>query len=219
MRTWRRQPVSSKVFCEGLQAIEWTAEERGLAGLSELTGLSWQMDMESFFEAWVETIAEQVATASGGRLRVGRKEQTRVALDWRPPQLGAQRSLVPDIVIERADCTMVIDAKYKSHAEELRMAGSRSLDDAIRERHRADLLQVLAYSTLFDTSRVVACLVYPCLPATFASLRDRGQLISRTVVPAGTRRVEFVLASAPMGSNAQETISALSHAFLQPLVA
>jgi hypothetical protein len=218
LEAWRRQPVSSRVFCEGLQAIEWTAEERGLAGLSELAGLSWQLDMETFFEAWVETLAERVANASGGRVRVGRKEQTRVALDWRPPQAGAQRSLVPDIVVERADCTMVIDAKYKSHADELRILGWRNLDDVIRERHRADLLQVLAYSTLFDAPRVVACLVYPCLPETYASLRDRGQLVARAVVPAGGRTVELVLATAPMGTGADETVAALAHALLRPLV-
>lgn len=217
LESWRRQPVNSRVFSEGLQAIEWTVDERGLAGLSELAGLSWQLDMKTFFEAWVETIAEQVARATGARLRVGRKEQTRVALDWRPPNLGSQRSLVPDVVVERSDCTLVIDAKYKAHAEELEHFGWRSLDDVIRERHRSDLLQVLAYSTLFNTPRVVACLVYPCRPATYESLRERGRLVTRATVPAGDRHVELVLATAPMGANAEELAAQLAQVLLHPL--
>jgi hypothetical protein len=38
-------------FVEGLQAIDWTVEERGLAGLSDLEGIAWTMPMELFFEA------------------------------------------------------------------------------------------------------------------------------------------------------------------------
>lgn len=209
--------MNSKVFSEGLQAIEWTVEERGLAGLSELSGLSWQMDMETFFEAWVETLAEQLARTVGGRLRSGRRSQTRVALEWTPPHVGSQRSLIPDIVVERSDCTIVIDAKYKSHAEEIGLGGWRNLDEVIRERHRADLLQVLAYSTLFDTSRVVACLIYPCRRETYASLLERKQLVTRAAIAAGNRRIELVLASAPMGADAEGVVAELAKVVHQPL--
>ncbi len=217
LESWRRQPVSTRVFSEGLRAIEWTVEERGLAGLSDLAGLSWQLDMEKFFEAWVETLAERIARASGARLRAARRDQTRVALDWRPAWLGSQRSLVPDVVVERSDCSLVIDAKYKAHAEELEHFGWRGLDEVIRDRHRSDLLQVLAYSTLFDTPRVVACLVYPCRPDTYESLRERGRLVTRAVVPAGSRQVELALATAPMGASADATVRAVAQMFLNPL--
>ena len=33
----------------GLQAIEWTADERGLAGVSDLEGIPWTMPMNEFF--------------------------------------------------------------------------------------------------------------------------------------------------------------------------
>lgn len=216
---WRRQPVSTRVFSEGLQAIEWTVEERGLAGLSELAGLSWRLDMETFFEAWVETLADQVARACGARVRAGRKEQTRAVLEWRPPWMGSQRALVPDVVVERSDCTLVIDAKYKAHVEELDAFGWRGLDAAIREHHRSDLLQVLAYSTLFDSPRVVACLVYPCRPETYASLRERDTLVTRAVVPAGGRQVELALASAPMGGDGEATVDVLVSMVRKPLQA
>jgi hypothetical protein len=36
---WMQGPMRSTQFMDGLQAIEWTAEERGLAGLSDLEGI------------------------------------------------------------------------------------------------------------------------------------------------------------------------------------
>src|SRR5690606_5923823 len=45
-KTWSRGHLLSRVFREGIQAIDWTADERGLAGLSDLAGLAWRMDME-----------------------------------------------------------------------------------------------------------------------------------------------------------------------------
>lgn len=112
---WQRRTLRTDVFLRGVEAIEWTAEERGLAGLSDLQGLPWAMSMEQFFEAWVETIMSHVVRRIGGELRCARERQTVVPLNWDPPYLGSQKSLIPDLVIEREDATIVVDAKYKEH--------------------------------------------------------------------------------------------------------
>ena len=39
-QVWQRRTLSSEVFRRGVEAIEWTAEERGLAGLSDLAGIA-----------------------------------------------------------------------------------------------------------------------------------------------------------------------------------
>ena len=53
---WRgRQTLSRSAVDDGVEAIEWTADHRGLAGLADLRGMPWQMEMSEFFEAWVET--------------------------------------------------------------------------------------------------------------------------------------------------------------------
>lgn len=54
-----------------------------------------------------------------------------------------------------------MDAKYKSHFAEIDEHGWRQMADDIRERHRADLHQVLAYSTLFHAPEITATLAYP----------------------------------------------------------
>lgn len=205
----QRQTISTRVFREGLQAIDWTAEERGLAGLSDLAGLSWRMDMEVFFEAWVEAIADRAARRTGARLISGRLGQTKVPLDWVPPSLGSQRSLVPDIVLHRDDVVMVIDAKYKRHAAEIEQHGWLAVDSDIREQHRADVLQALAYSTLFDAPRVVACLAYPASVQTWKSLSERERVYSRARVRTGGRQVELALMAVPLSGKAEEAASVL----------
>src|SRR5260370_36094536 len=120
--------------------------------------------MDKFLEAWVETVFRIVAQRTGGKMRVGRKGETTRPINWEPPYLGSQKSLVPDIWIAWDSATVIIDAKYKRHWEELQRTSWSSLESEIREQHRTDLFQVLAYANLARTSRVIACLVYPCSP-------------------------------------------------------
>jgi hypothetical protein len=203
-RTWHRDPFPNLAFRDGLQAIDWTVDERGLAGLTEMSGLSWRMDMETFFEAWVETLSERAARRTGAQLRSGRLEQTRVPLAWRPPSLGTQQSLLPDLVIERPDVVVVIDAKYKRHAEQVARLGWSGVDERLRDEHRDDVLQALAYSTLFDAPRVVSCLAYPAPPEQWAALDEAGRTVARTRVPANGRDVELVLMSVPLSGDVEE---------------
>ncbi|MCC6364590.1 MAG: hypothetical protein IT165_13800 [Bryobacterales bacterium] len=76
MQVWLRRPLRTDVFTQGLQAIEWTVDERGLAGLSDLEGIPWMMPMEQFFEAWVETVLRTVARKTGDALKTGRRRET-----------------------------------------------------------------------------------------------------------------------------------------------
>lgn len=199
LAAWHRRPLSTRPFIEGLEAIGWTIEERGLAGLSDLSGLPWRLEMERFFEAWVEAIVEQLARLTGATVRSGRKEQTRTHLSWNPPYTGSQRSLLPDVVMDRGDLVVIFDAKYKQHLEEIDWVGWRQAEEELRDHHRGDLMQVLAYSTLFDARRIVACLVYPCRPKTYESLVARKRAFSRAMVLGPHRKVEVALAAAPMG--------------------
>jgi hypothetical protein len=196
---WHQHPLSTRVFRDGLAAIDWTVEERGLGGLSELSGLAWRLDMEAFFEAWVETLADHASRLHGAQLRAGRTSATKVPLDWRPASTGSQRSLVPDVVMQRSDVVVVLDAKYKRHAQEIERLGWTNVDESLREQHRNDVLQALAYSTLFDAPRVVACLVYPAAPDVWQALVDRGRDCMRARVRSGARHVEIALLAVPMG--------------------
>ncbi len=208
-QVWQRGPVRTDVFRRGVEAIEWTAEERGLAGLSDLRGLPWAMSMEQFFEAWVEALMSRVARQIGGTMRSGRERQTVVPLNWDPPYLGSQRSLVPDLVIEREDTTIIVDAKYKEHWEEMQERRWADLEEELRDRHRADLLQVLAYSTVARTPKVLVCLAYPCNEERWLSLRARNLLLHRASLPTAERRVELVLAAFPLSTRVATDVATL----------
>jgi hypothetical protein len=110
-----QRAMRSTQFIDGLQAIEWTAEERGLAGLSDLEGIPWTMPMNDFFEAFAETVLQSIAQRLGAHLKVGRRRETTHPISWSPPFVGSQRSLIPDIWQEWQDTTLIVDAKYKRH--------------------------------------------------------------------------------------------------------
>ncbi|MFB6232350.1 MAG: hypothetical protein ABEL04_14465 [Salinibacter sp.] len=207
-----RQPLRQEVFERGLEAIEWTLEERGLAGLGELSGLPWRLPMDTFFEAWVETVAERYCKLRGGTLQTGREDETVVPLSWNPPYLGSQSSLRPDLVIDKGDQTIILDAKYKSHWEELDAQEWRQTRQSLRDQHRTDLLQVLAYANLADKSHVTTCLIYPCHHSTWESLAERDRLAHRAELGAGSRTVELVLAAVSMETSPDEAAQALKAA-------
>jgi 5-methylcytosine-specific restriction endonuclease McrBC regulatory subunit McrC len=94
--------------------------------------------------------------------------------------------------------TVIVDAKYKRHWEELQDGGWSGQTDELRERHRADLLQVLAYANLVGTRDVVCCLVYPCSMTTWESLVRRGRLFHQSELPNRGRRVRVWLTAMPM---------------------
>jgi hypothetical protein len=198
--SWLRSRLTTDSFRDGIQAIEWTVQDRGLAGLSDLEGLPWSMSMDEFFEAWVETVLAGVARKIGGVLRTGRQRETVTPLSWDPPYLGSQKSLVPDLVLEREDQTIIVDAKYKEHWEEMQRTRWTNLDEDIRERHREDLFQVLAYANLSTKQRTVVCLVYPCREETWKSLRERSMLFNRASIGVGTRRVDLALTALPIST-------------------
>jgi len=201
IEAWQRRPLTSAAFHDGLRAVQWTVDDRGLAGLSDLEGIPWTLSMDAFFEAWIETVFGEVARRVGGHLRVGRKRETVRALRWSPGWVGGQQSLVPDFVLESDAFTMIIDAKYKRHWEEM--------SEPSRAEHRHDLLQVLAYANLAQQQRVIACLAYPCRPQTWEALRQRQALIQRTSINVGTRSIEVWLTALPMNASTDAVVSPL----------
>lgn len=207
-----RTPLRSDVFDEGLEAIEWTAEERGLAGLCELEGLPWVMNMDQFFEAWVECVLERVSRHTGGVLRRGRLRQTIVPLRWDRPSTGTQLSLLPDFLLEAPDFTLIVDAKYKRHFEEFAATARYEVPKETREAHREDIFQVLAYAALFVSKRRVAMLVYPCRKETWASLQRRRLLIQKASVQITGQGCDLWLSAFPMEARADEAAEPLIEA-------
>ena len=207
--SWFRAPLASKSFFDGLNAITWSTEETGLGGMTDWRGLPWAMSMDQFYEAWVETIFQRFTRRYGGRLRVGRRRETITPIAWERPFFGSQKYLLPDLVIEQEERTIFVDAKYKDHWETLQHQRWLDLENELRERHRDDLLQVLAYSTLSDNKATTVCLAYPSNLEKWASLRERRMVSNRAAIYAGKRKIDLAMVALPIGEKVDEMVSEL----------
>jgi hypothetical protein len=93
-----------------------------------------------------------------------------------------------------------VDAKYKSHFAEIDESGWRRMADDIRESHRSDLHQVLAYTSLFDAEEITATLAYPLRRQTWLALKARGLDRSVADVFHGQRHISVELWGLPFGA-------------------
>ena len=175
-----------------------------MAGLSDLARHTLADAHGSFLRSLGRNRLNRVARQVGGVLRAGRRGETVSPLSWDPPHLGSQRTLVPDMILEVEGTSFIVDAKYKRHWEEFQSGPYHEQDVGLRDSHRADLHQVLAYANLAQTNNVVCCLVYPCALDTWKSLALRNRLFLRAELPNQRRRVHVWLTAMPMGATADD---------------
>jgi 5-methylcytosine-specific restriction endonuclease McrBC regulatory subunit McrC len=175
------------------------AEKRGLGGEARLDGLAWHLALEQLWEIYVEAIIRHDAAGEGAEVRAGRLGETTFPLQWSDRAQRSLGSLVPDIVVRKDRSVRVVDAKYKAHLAEIDEAGWRRMGQEVRESHRADLHQVLAYAALYDADQVTASLVYPLKPATYERLRTQGRERSVAELLHGGRVVRLELRGLPFG--------------------
>ncbi len=179
-----------------LEAIGWVRDERGLGGSRSLDGLAWSLATDQLWEAWVESLFAALAQRTGARLGTARQGSTRRPILWRSP-VHTLGHLAPDLVLQWPDRTVWIDAKYKAHLLEIQQRGWRAVPDDLREAHRADLHQAIAYASLADTVTVETWLVYPIVSDIANPIPS--QVMSRAEISSGSRKVRLVLGGLPFG--------------------
>ena len=169
--------LPSDILRNGLQALGWIVDERGLAGEVDIDGLAWTLPMYELFERWVGHLVSCWAKSTGGEVRVGYRGQTNVALDWSRRSVDALRSLIPDFVVRRDDQVFIFDAKYKRHFEEFDEQRWFDMRDELHAEHRHDVHQVLAYSALYQATTISAALIYPMRLSQWERLARRNQTV------------------------------------------
>ena len=115
---------------------------------------AWRMDYAEFFERYVQYICKRVAQLKGAHCHANAKYNVSG-----PRPAWTLHYLEPDVVLEKGDKQIVIDAKYKSHM--LNVNGSR---DELKEIFREDFHQVLAYSSFSGSLKKNVMLFYPYNP-------------------------------------------------------
>jgi hypothetical protein len=191
--------LRSTAIRQGIEALGWIVDERGLGGGQEQDGLPWVLSLDRLWEAYVEAMFRREVAETGGVVKAGRLGETVFPLIWSDPTHRSLGHLVPDLVIHRGRSVQIVDAKYKAHLAELDASGWHRFADEARESHRHDLHQVLAYAALYEADVVTATLVYPLRRSTWEHLRLRGRDVARAELAHGGRRVQLELRGIPFG--------------------
>jgi hypothetical protein len=193
-------PLLERAVSSGLEAIGWVRDERGLGGGRQMDGLAWSLPLDRLWEDHVAArVAEQVRR-EGGLLRLGRRRETVAPLHWTDPAHRSLGHLQPDIVVTRRSSVWIVDAKYKAHFADLDEGSWRDMAESLRESHRADVHQVLAYCSLFDAPEITATLAYPLRRDTWESLSRRRLDRSVANLYHGARHVRLELWGLPFSS-------------------
>lgn len=183
----------------GFSAIRWVLDERGLAGRTDLDGLAWRIVMHELFENWVELLVRQWAKDFGGRVSCARKFDSLSPINWERSGLGSLSSLVPDVVVETEEETFVFDAKYKGFFEETDHWGNPTqLQESIKQQHRHDMHQVLAYSSMYKTPRLTAALVYPTTSDKWRILSQCGKDVTIGTLDGPGRQIRLAIVAVPI---------------------
>lgn len=114
---------------------------------------AWRIDSAELFERFVQYVLGQVGQINGANVISNNKFP--IWGEHRPSWI--LRYLEPDVILHKGDTLYFADAKYKAH-----MLNTQSSTDAFKEAFRADLHQVLAYSSFDASKNKTALLVYPC---------------------------------------------------------
>lgn len=176
---------------DATEAMLWIAEQRGLGGAGGHPGLAWDLTISDLWEEWVRTFARDLAPHCG--LIASSDGEVRRQLRWEG-SLTSMSSLAPDVGLFASDRTIWLDAKYKAHLAAIGRHQWSGVSEWVREAHRADLHQALAYTSLSDSATVDTILVYPSLSTVGTPLI---QTIAR--VTSGKRTIRLILAALPFG--------------------
>ena len=113
---------------------------------------AWRIDSAELFERYVQYVCNQLCKIKSGALAANPK----YSIHAKPylPKWGL-KYLEPDAVVNIGDMCIFIDAKYKAHM----MNSGES--DILKDSFRADIHQVLAYSSFTSKSAKMAWILYP----------------------------------------------------------
>jgi hypothetical protein len=113
---------------------------------------AWRVDFSDVFEKFVQFIFKEVAKEAGGKLFSNFKihSKTFKHYSWE------LKHVEPDAIYKNEKIMIFIDAKYKSN-----LYNKFDKSEILKEDHRHDLHQILAYTSFSDTVLKYGLLCYP----------------------------------------------------------
>ncbi len=113
---------------------------------------AWRVDFSDVFEKFIQFLFKEVAKETGGRLYPNFKFHSKTSRHYS----WELKNIEPDAIYQKANTLVYIDAKYKSN-----LYNKFSQSEALKEDHRHDLHQIMAYSSFSKTNHKYGFLCYP----------------------------------------------------------
>jgi len=113
---------------------------------------AWRVDFSDVFEKFIQHIFKEVAKETGGRLYSNFKFHSRTSkhFSWE------LKHVEPDAIYQKENYLVFVDAKYKSN-----LYNKFGQSETLKEDHRHDLHQIMAYSSFSKTDFKFGFLCYP----------------------------------------------------------
>ena len=127
---------------------------------SSTSCVAWRIDMAKLFERYVQYVVNQSLRAIGGTVI----PNTKIRGKGQIPHWGL-KYLEPDIMIKYNSSIFMADAKYKAN-----YYASSKQSDILKETHRADLHQLLAYCSFSPNNNKTGLLFYPANEPSYKKL-------------------------------------------------
>jgi len=113
---------------------------------------AWRVDFTDVFEKFVQHVFREVAKETGGRLLANYKFK---GYTFRQ-NAWELNHIEPDAILQKEELLVFIDAKYKSH-----LYNKYEVSEFLKDEHRHDLHQIMAYTSFSKTKAKIGILCYP----------------------------------------------------------
>lgn len=117
-----------------------------------LDSTAWRVDFSDVFEKFIQHIFKEAAKETGGRVYSNFKFHSRTSkyYSWE------LKHIEPDAIFQKENALVFIDAKYKSN-----LYNKFDKSEVLKDDHRRDLHQIMAYSSFSKTDFKFGFLCYP----------------------------------------------------------
>jgi hypothetical protein len=113
---------------------------------------AWRVDFSDVFEKFIQYIFREVAKETGGKLFSNFKFHSRSSKNY----TWELKHIEPDAIYQKENLLIFIDAKYKSN-----LYNKFDKSEILKEDHRHDLHQIMAYSSFGKSNSKYSFLCYP----------------------------------------------------------
>ena len=113
---------------------------------------AWRVDFSDVFEKFVQHIFKAVAKETGGKLFANFKFHSRTSKHYS----WELKHIEPDAIYQKENFLVFIDAKYKSN-----LYNKFDNSETLKDDHRHDLHQIMAYTSFSKTDLKYGFLCYP----------------------------------------------------------